>query len=126
MNIITTGRHVKVTEAMKSYAHEKASKFDRIWSKINDVQITMDLEHNYHVVECIVHISGGENIAAQTKEADMYAALDKMEDKVERQLRKIKSKTQDHHPRLKTMNSQARQEEPSYQDIVNDELSPGN
>jgi putative sigma-54 modulation protein len=120
MNIITTGRHVKVTEAMKSYASEKASKFERIWSAIDKVSITMDIEHDTHVVEAVVHVQGGENIAAQAKESDMYAALDIIEDKVEKQLRKLKGKQQSHHPRFR--NAQAKNEEPSYQDIVREEL----
>lgn len=124
MNIMITGRHVTVTEAMKTYAHEKASKFERIWSGINNVQITMDVEHDSHIVECVVHISGGENIAANVQESDMYGALDVMEDKVERQLRKLKGKVQDHHPRMKSSESAASgSDEPSYQDIVNEELN---
>ncbi len=124
MNIQITGRHVKVTEAMKNYAREKASKFERIWSAINLVEITMDLEHDDHLVECNVHIAGGENIAAHTKKPDMYEAIDEVEDKVERQLRKLKGKMQNHHPRQKTASSSA-PDEPTYQDIVNEELDAG-
>ena len=63
---------------------------------------------------------------ATTKAPDMYAALDLMEEKVERQLRRLKSKLQDHHPKHgKEKSVSAGADEPSYQDIVNEEMNPG-
>lgn len=122
MRIMITGRHVKVTEAMQAYARDKASKFEKIWNGIHNVHITMDLEHGLHVAEALVSINGGEDVVAVTKDADMYSALDMLEGKVEQQLRKYKSKHQDHHPKQKAHHKGPA--EPSYQDIVREELDP--
>ena len=122
MRIMITGRHVKVTEAMQAYARDKAAKFEKIWNGIHNVHVTMDLEHGQHVAEAVLSINGGEDIVATTKDADMYSALDLLEGKVEQQLRKYKSRHQDHHPHQKQAHKTAA--EPSYQDIVREELDP--
>lgn len=122
MQIMITGRHIKVTEAMQTYARDKASKFEKIWNGINKAHITMDLEHGLHVAEAVVSINGGADVVAITKDADMYAALDLLENKIEQQLRKYKSKHQDHHPHQK--NHPKAPSEPTYQDIVREELDP--
>jgi putative sigma-54 modulation protein len=126
MDITISGRHVKVTEALHDYAQEKTSKFERIWQGISKIQVILKLEHDLHVVEAIVSINGGENIVATTKAPDMYAALDLMEEKVEHQLRRLKSKLQDHHPKKsREKSASGGSDEPSYQDIVNEEMNPG-
>lgn len=129
MNITISGIHVKVTEALRAYAHEKASKFERIWHGINNVQITMQVEHDKHVVEAIISIDGSENIIATTTADDMYEAIDMMEEKVEQQLRSLKSKQQDYHSHARSMSKSAsdgaKNSEPSYQDIVNEQMDLG-
>jgi len=127
MNITITGRHVKVTEALHDYAHEKISKFERIWQGISNVKAVLEVEHDSHVVECIISINGGENIIATTKADDMYAALDLMEEKAEHQLRRLKSKQQDYHSHVRASKQGGgvdKNQDPSYQDIVNEEMDP--
>jgi putative sigma-54 modulation protein len=126
MNITISGRHVKVTEAMRAYAHEKVTKFERIWHGINNVQVIMKVEHDVHIVESIISIDKVENIIATTEAPDMYAAIDLMEEKAEHQLRSLKSKQQDHHPNTRAAaakSSSKKDGEPSYQDIVNDQMN---
>ena len=132
MNITISGRHVKVTEAMRTYAHEKASKFERIWQGISNVQITMQVEHDVHVVEAIISIDRSDNVIATTEAVDMYAAIDLMEEKVENQLRSLKGKQQDYHSHARSMgkstpeaSKDSKNSEPSYQDIVNDQMNLG-
>ena len=66
MKITVSGRNVKVTEALQNYAHEKVSKFERIWHGIGNVQVLMQIEHDVHIVEAILSIDGSENIIATT------------------------------------------------------------
>lgn len=94
-NISVTGRHVQVTDAMKDYAMEKISKIERFSQRIIDVIVTMDiqkLEHRVDIVLKVDHIK----IKAQASSDNMYASIDKSVDKITEQLRRYKSKIQDH------------------------------
>jgi putative sigma-54 modulation protein len=93
--IHVTGRDVLVTDAMKSYAIEKVSKIERFSARIIDVQITMEvqkLEHRVDIVLKVDHIK----IKSQAASTDMYASIDKAVEKIESQLRRYKTRIQEH------------------------------
>lgn len=94
--INVVGRNVLVTDSMKDYAQEKISKIDKFSHRIIEVQVTMDiqkLEHRVDIVLKVDHIK----IKSQASSDDMYASIDKAVDKIERQLRRYKTKIKDHH-----------------------------
>jgi len=96
--IHVTGRNVLVTDFMKDYAIEKISKIERFTNRIIDVVVTMDiqkLEHRVDIVLKVDHIK----IKSSASSEDMYASIDKAVDKIQSQLRKYKTKIQDHHAR---------------------------
>lgn len=89
MNITITFRHMQGTEAVRSYAHEKTAKLQRYLRHPMTAQVTLSIEGLEHVAE--VGISAGSaHIHAAERCADMYEAIDKVHDKLERQIKETK------------------------------------
>lgn len=95
-NIQITGRHFEVTESMKEYVLEKISKIERLTDHIIDVNVIMEVQKLDHFVEIVMKI-GNTKISSQARTTDMYASINKAVEKIESQLRRYKSKLQDHH-----------------------------
>ena len=100
--IQVTGRHVSITEAIKSYAESKVEHIHLDYPRIIDVQIILDIEKHRHFAEVILHCSNHITIEASHECDDMYAAIDGVIAKVTRQMRKFKTKLlRTHRPRGK-------------------------
>jgi putative sigma-54 modulation protein len=95
-NIQITGRHVDITDSMKDYVMEKFSKIEQFVDRIIDVNIILDIQKLDHKVE-IIFKSSHIKIVSQASSSDMYVSIDKAMDKLRTQLRRYKSKIQDHH-----------------------------
>lgn len=95
-NISITGRHVHVTDGMKSYATDKVGKIERFSDRIIDVLVTMDIQKLDHKVDIVLKVDHTK-IKAQATTNDMYASIDVAVTKIENQLLKYKNKLQDHH-----------------------------
>lgn len=91
MKLTITGRHIDITDAIRSYAEEKVQKLDR-FDKISRVQLTMNAEGDRQIAELIVSAPPGKQIVITEQTQDMYASIDKAIDRLERQLRKHKEK----------------------------------
>ncbi|MCE2983371.1 MAG: ribosome-associated translation inhibitor RaiA, partial [Parachlamydia sp.] len=101
-NISVTGRHVQVTDSMKDYAIEKVSKIERFMNRIIDVNIIMDIQKLDHRAEIILK-AGHTKITSQAVTQDMYASIDRAVAKLEAQIRRYKSKIQDHHAKSRAI-----------------------
>ena len=97
MQVKVTGRHMSVTDAMKAYAEEKARKLSRFFDRIQEIRVVLDVEGGRPTVECIVDVERAEDFIARETNADMYAAIDMVSDKLERQLTKHKERIKEHH-----------------------------
>ncbi|MDD2761687.1 MAG: ribosome-associated translation inhibitor RaiA [Methylomonas sp.] len=95
MQVSITGHHVEVTEALKAYVEEKISKVKRHFDNVVDVHVILTVEKLQQKAEATVQISGAKLYAEDTQE-DMYAAIDFMVDKLDRQIVKHKEKLQNH------------------------------
>ncbi|MEN9580596.1 MAG: hypothetical protein RJA70_3605 [Pseudomonadota bacterium] len=85
MNISITFRHLEATEALKAYASEKLSKLQKFLRQPMTVRVT--LSHEKHEMIAEVQLSSGsEHVEAKETSDDMYAAIDKVLDKLERQI----------------------------------------
>jgi len=94
INII--GRNVYVTEGMKNYAIDKLSKIEKFHNHIMEIHVTMDIQKMEHSVVIILRFDHFKlKVAASS--TDMYASIDKAVDKLQAQIRRWKSKIQDHH-----------------------------
>lgn len=96
MQLNISGHHVEVTDALKSYVEEKLQKLERHYDHITNTHVILTVEKLEQRAEATVHISGAE-VFADANCDDMYAAIDKLTDKLDRQILKHKEKLQDRH-----------------------------
>jgi len=91
LEIIIHARHLDATEAIKNYIKKKALKLTKYSSKINKIQFTLKIEGTNNIVEAICSAARA-TLVAETKNSDMYAAIDLVIDKLEKQIIKQKEK----------------------------------
>ena len=96
MQLSISGHHVDVMDALKSYVEEKLKKLERHYDHITNTHVILTVEKLEQRAEATVHISGAE-VFADANCDDMYAAIDKLTDKLDRQILKHKEKLQDRH-----------------------------
>ncbi len=90
MNIAITFRHMETSDAIKKYARTKVSKLQKFLRQPMNARVTLSLDKLEHVAETRLS-SGSERHEARESSEDMYASIDKMIDKLERQIRGAKS-----------------------------------
>ncbi len=88
MNIAITFRQMDATDAVKGYATEKVGKLQKFLRQPLQVQITLSCQKTLHVVEVDAH-AGGQHFHAHEESEDMYASIDRVADKLERQIRGV-------------------------------------
>ncbi|WP_437765708.1 ribosome-associated translation inhibitor RaiA [Sorangium sp. So ce281] len=92
MNITITFRHMVGTDAVKNYAHEKVAKLQKFLRQAMTAQVTLSVEGLTHVAD--VRLSSGSLAFHATERGeDMYASIDTVHDKLERQIRDGKGHT---------------------------------
>lgn len=95
MNIIIRGDKIEVTDSIKNYAKEKIGKLDKYLENAEELSASLVLKvtNKDQKVEVTIPLNNGILRAEETQE-DLYAAIDKVTDKIERQIRKNKTKMQ--------------------------------
>lgn len=96
MNLTITGHHLEITPAIREYVLSKLERIKRHSDNLIDISVIMTVEKLKHSIEANVHLSG-KDIFVQAEDADMYAAIDGLADKLDRQLVKHKEKIGDVH-----------------------------
>ena len=96
MQIDLTGHHVELTDPLRNYVSEKFERLERHFDNVTDVHVILSVEKLRHKAEATMQLSGG-NLFADSTEEDMYAAIDGLTDKLDRQIKKHKEKMTDHH-----------------------------
>jgi len=96
MNLQITGRHLEVTDSIREFIHEKIARLERHFGHITDIHVILDVVKDTHIAEAKINISGS-GIFAESKMSDLYAAIDTLIDKLDRQILKYKEKIKDHH-----------------------------
>jgi len=91
MHITVTGRHMELTPALKDYATGKVNKLTKYIDNILEAHIVLSVEKYRHSCEITIHLDG-VSINSKGETEDMYASIDQVVDKIERQLLKRKSK----------------------------------
>ncbi len=92
MNITVTGHHVEVTSSMRNYVNEKLRRLQRHSENLFDIQVILSVEKVRQKAEATIQISGSR-LYADTTQPDMYAAIDLLMDKLDRQLIRHKEKS---------------------------------
>lgn len=96
MNLNITGRHVEVTPAIRDYVTTKLDRVVRHFDNVTSVAVILSVEKLKQKAEVTVHVRG-KDIFVESDDADLYAAIDAMTDKLDRQVQKYKQKMADHH-----------------------------
>jgi putative sigma-54 modulation protein len=95
MNLHLTGHHLEITPAIRAYVVNKLDRVTRHFDHVIDVSVVLCVDKIRQIVEANVHVRGKE-IHAQSVDPDMYAAIDALADKLDRQVKKHKEKLTDH------------------------------
>ncbi len=95
MNLTVTGRHVEVTNSMHNYVSEKLQRLQRHSENLFDIHVILSVEKVRQKAEATIQISG-KKLYADTTQPDMYAAIDLLMDKLDRQLIRKKEKARAH------------------------------
>lgn len=91
MQVIVTGHHLEVTEALKAHIDAKFEKLARHFDNVTDVHVILSVEKLIKKAEATLKLNGA-TLFAEDHQEDMYAAIDEMVDKLERQITKHKEK----------------------------------
>ncbi len=95
MQLNISGHHVDVTDPIRDYVTSKLSKLERHHDRITSTNVILTVEKLVQKAEATVHVSGGE-FFADAEHEDLYAAIDALADKLDRQLIKHKEKQRGH------------------------------
>jgi len=91
MNLQVTGHHLDVTPAIRDYLTSKMDRLKRHFDHVIDVSVILSVERAQRKAEASVHVRG-RDLFAESQDPDMYAAIDSLIDKLDRQIVKHKEK----------------------------------
>lgn len=91
MKIILSGKNLEITNALREQVNKKVKKLERYFNGDTEVQVTMSVENYRHIVEVTIPFNGVV-IRAEESTDDMYASIDKVLSKLERQIHKHRTK----------------------------------
>jgi putative sigma-54 modulation protein len=95
MQLNLTGHHVEITPALRAYVTEKLGRLERHFDHVTNVHVVLSVEKLRQKAEATIHITGNE-LFADCVDEDMYAAIDALADKLDRQIKKHKEKLSSH------------------------------
>ena len=98
MQLSITGHHIDVTDSLRAYVMNKFVRLERHYERMTNVHVVLSVEKLIQKAEATIHTSGAELYADATSE-DLYAAIDALVDKLDRQIVKHKEKTRSHGQR---------------------------
>ena len=96
MQLSVTGHHVEVTPALRRYIGTKLARLERHFDHVSDIHCILTVEKLSHKAEATVYLDGG-TIHADAVAEGMFAAVDGLVDKLDRQVKKHKEKLTDRH-----------------------------
>jgi len=101
MNLTISGHHLEVTPALRGYVTTKLERISRHFDQVVDVKVLLTVDNlkekdQRQKAECNIHVKG-KDLFAESAHADLYAAVDDLADKLDRQVLRYKDKAQDHH-----------------------------
>jgi ribosome hibernation promoting factor len=91
LQITVKGKQIDLTESLKNYASEKMGKMSRYFDHMISAEVCLSIERNWHVAEITV-FGEGFDMRGEEKSTDMYNSIDRVIEKLERQLKKQKGK----------------------------------
>jgi len=98
MQMNVTGHHVDITPPLRNYVTEKFERLKRHFDHVTNAHVILSIEKLKQKAEATLHVSGSD-MFADAEADDMYAAIDALIDKLDRQIKKHKEKLTNHHRR---------------------------
>lgn len=98
MQINISGQHIDITPSLNDYINEKLQRLANHFDHIIDVNVILNVVKETHHAEATINLPG-KVLFAEAADADMYAAIDALCDKLDTQVRRFKDKLTDHHRR---------------------------
>ena len=95
MNLHLTGHHVEITASIRDYVSSKLQRITHHFDHVIDVNVILTVEKLNQKVEASVHVRG-RDIHCESTDQDMYAAIDRLIDKLDRTIIKHKEKSLQH------------------------------
>jgi putative sigma-54 modulation protein len=101
MNLTISGHHLEVTPALRGYVTTKLERISRHFDQVVDIKVLLTVDNLKEKdlrqrAECNIHVKG-KDLFAESAHADLYAAVDDLADKLDRQVLRYKNKSQEHH-----------------------------
>jgi putative sigma-54 modulation protein len=96
MQLNLTGHHIEITPALRDYVDNKLARLARHFDNVTDIHCILTVEKLRHKAEAKINVSG-HTLFADSVENNMYAAIDTLMDKLDRQIKKHKEKIKAHH-----------------------------
>lgn len=98
MNLTISGHHLEITDALRAYVNDKLARVVRHFDQIVDIRVLLAVDNaadkeKRQRAECHIHVKGND-VHAESHKQDMYAAIDDLMDKLDRQVTRHKSKIQ--------------------------------
>jgi putative sigma-54 modulation protein len=123
MRVTVKGRNVQVTDALKAYAEKKLQKLTKYFNNIKEAEVTQSIQRNWHIVEVLVE-GDGIFLRGEERSGDMYASIDAVVEKLEKQLERFKGKLTA-HPRPEELVAAGEGEELSLDELSEEETEEG-
>lgn len=98
MNLTIAGRHMEMTDALKAYIENHIKKIKVHFDKVIDINVVLDVEKHRHIAEVNLH-ANGVRIHSKETSSDMYASVDAVMAKLDKQVRKYKDRINRHQQR---------------------------
>ena len=94
MNLSVSGHHLEVTPAIRTYVQSKLERIARHFDHVIDAHVILTVDKLRQKAEATVHVRG-KDLHCESEEADLYAAIDLLADKLDRQVLRYKDKLND-------------------------------
>ena len=94
MNLSVSGHHLDVTPAIRTYVHSKIERVSRHFDHVIDAHVILTVDKLRQKAEVTIHVRG-KDLHCECEDADLYAAIDLLADKLDRQVLRYKDKRYD-------------------------------
>ena len=105
MKFVIVGRNIEVTEGLKDAVEDKIGKLSKYFSPETEVHVTLSVEKERQKIEVTIPVRGSI-IRSEQVSNDMYVSIDLVEEIIERQMKKYKSKIVEREQSAATLNAQ--------------------
>lgn len=96
MNFIISGKNIDITPSLREAVEQKLKKLERYFTPETDIIVTLSIQKERQIIEVTIPVKGNI-IRSEQASTDMYVSIDLVEEVIERQLRRYKTKLIDKH-----------------------------